>query len=163
VTPVDAANDPTFSNIKREFIHAYGRYCELLEENSLRTFDDCLIEAVALLRNDSSLGAHFKHIIVDEYQDVNLIQHDMTRLLSKSDTSVMAVGDVNQCIYEWRGARPDFIGGLFERHYPNTKVFQLSCTFRFGHELSLMANSVIRRNSTKLTKLCVSHPSTPKT
>lgn len=163
VTPVDAANDPMFNNIKREFIRAYGRYCELLEENSLRTFDDCLIEAVAVLRNDSSLGAHFKHIIVDEYQDVNLIQHKMTRLLSKPDTSVMAVGDVNQCIYEWRGARPDFIGGLFEKHYPNTKVFQLSCTFRFGHELSLMANSVIRRNSTKLTKLCVSHPSTPRT
>lgn len=163
VTPVDAANDPTFSIIKREFIRAYGRYCELLEENGLRTFDDCLVEAVALLRKDSSLGAHFKHIIVDEYQDVNLIQHEMTRLLSKPDTSVMAVGDVNQCIYEWRGARPDFIGGLFEQHYQNTTVFQLSCTFRFGHELSLMANSVIRRNSTKLTRLCVSHPSTPKT
>ncbi|MGL4754761.1 MAG: ATP-dependent helicase [Aeromonadaceae bacterium] len=163
VTPVDAANDPTFNSIKREFIHAYSRYCELLEENCLRTFDDCLVEAVALLRKDSSLGAHFKHIIVDEYQDVNWIQHEMTRLLSKQDTSVMAVGDVNQCIYEWRGARPDFIGGLFEQHYQNTKVFQLSCTFRFGHELSLMANSVIRRNSTKLTKLCVSHPSTPKT
>ncbi|WP_202904348.1 UvrD-helicase domain-containing protein [Aeromonas caviae] len=163
ITPVDAANDPTFSIIKREFIRAYGRYCELLEENGLRTFDDCLVEAVALLRKDSSLGAHFKHIIVDEYQDVNLIQHEMTRLLSKPDTSVMAVGDVNQCIYEWRGARPDFIGGLFEQHYQNTTVFQLSCTFRFGHELSLMANSVIRRNSTKLTRLCVSHPSTPKT
>ncbi|MDX7676354.1 ATP-dependent helicase [Aeromonas caviae] len=163
VTPVDAANDPTFNSIKREFIRAYSRYCELLEENCLRTFDDCLVEAVALLRKDSSLGAHFKHIIVDEYQDVNWIQHEMTRLLSKQDTSVMAVGDVNQCIYEWRGARPDFIGGLFEQHYQNTKVFQLSCTFRFGHELSLMANSVIRRNSTKLTKLCVSHPSTPKT
>lgn len=103
------------------------------------------------------------HIIVDEYQDVNLIQHDITRLLSKSDASVMAVGDINQCIYEWRGARPDFIGGLFEMHYQNTKIFQLSCTFRFGHELSLMANSVIRRNSTKLTRLCVSHPSAPKT
>ncbi|MFM4769971.1 ATP-dependent helicase [Aeromonas veronii] len=163
VTPVDAANDPTFNSIKREFIHAYSRYCELLEENCLRTFDDCLVEAVALLRKDSSLGAHFKHIIVDEYQDVNWIQHEMTRLLSKQDTSVMAVGDVNQCIYEWRGARPDFIGGLFEQHYQNTKVFQLSCTFRFGHKLSLIANSVIRRNSTKLTKLCVSHPSTPKT
>ncbi|SHJ41147.1 ATP-dependent helicase [Pseudomonas luteola] len=163
VTPVDAATDPIFSNIKREFIRAYSRYCELLEENSLRTLDDCLIEAVSVLRNDTSSGAHFKHIIVDEYQDVNLIQHDMTRLLSKSDTSVMAVGDINQCIYEWRGARPDFIGGLFEKHYQNTKVFQLSCTFRFGHELSLMANSVIRRNSTKLTRLCVSHPSAPKT
>lgn len=163
VTPVDAAKDPTFNSIKREFIRAYSRYCELLEENCLRTFDDCLVEAVELLRKDSSLGAHFKHIIVDEYQDVNLIQHEMTRLLSKPDTSVMAVGDVNQCIYEWRGARPDFIGGLFEQHYQNTTVFQLSCTFRFGHELSLMANSVIRRNSTKLTRLCVSHPSTPKT
>jgi len=163
VTPEDAANDPTFANIKREFIHAYGRYCELLEENRLRTFDDCLIEAVALLRYDRSLGAHVKHIIVDEYQDVNLIQHDMVRLLSSPGTSVMAVGDINQCIYEWRGARPDFIGGLYEKHYPSTKVFQLSCTFRFGHELSLMANSVIRRNSTKLTRLCVSHPVTPKT
>lgn len=163
VTPADAANDPTFNKTKREFVRAYSHYCELLEENSLRTFDDCLIEAATLLRNDISLGTHFHHIIVDEYQDVNLIQHDMIRLLSKQNTSVMAVGDVNQCIYEWRGARPDFIGGLFERDYQNTKVFQLSCTFRFGHELSLMANSVIRRNSTKLTRLCVSHPSTPKT
>jgi len=163
VTPVDAATDPTFRNIKREFIRAYSRYCELLEENNLRTLDDCLIEAVSVLRNDTSSGRHFKHIIVDEYQDVNLIQHNMTRLLSNSDTSVMAVGDINQCIYEWRGARPDFIGGLFEKHYQDTKVFQLSCTFRFGHELSLMANSVIRRNSTKLTRLCVSHPSAPKT
>ncbi len=163
VSPVDAATDPTFRSIKPEFIRAYSRYCELLEINSLRTFDDCLIEATSLLRKDSSLGSHLKHIIVDEYQDVNLIQHDMTRLLSKSGTSVMAVGDINQCIYEWRGARPDFISGLFEKHYQNTKVFQLSCTFRFGHELSLVANSVIRRNSTKLTRLCVSHPSAPRT
>lgn len=163
VTPADAAADPTFSHVKPEYVRAYSRYCELLEENALRTFDDCLIDAVSLLRYDPGLGAHFKHIIVDEYQDVNLIQHDMTRLLAKSDTSVMAVGDINQCIYEWRGARPDFIGGLFEKHFLKTKVFHLSCTFRFGHELSLMANSVIRRNSTKLTKLCVSHPGTPKT
>ncbi|MCE2596605.1 ATP-dependent helicase [Motilimonas cestriensis] len=163
VTSSDAATDPTFKAIKRELIRAYSYYCEQLEEKNLRTFDDCLIEAVSLLRHFPSLGNHFSHIIVDEYQDVNLIQHDMTRLLSKSDTSVMAVGDINQCIYEWRGARPDFIGGLFEKHFYNTRVFQLSCTFRFGHQLSLMANSVIRRNSTKLTRLCVSHHSAPKT
>ena len=90
ISPIDATTDPEFSSIKREFIRAYGRYCELLEESDLRTFDDCLIEAVSLLRNDNSLGSYFKHIIVDEYQDVNLIQHEMTRLLAKSDTSVMA-------------------------------------------------------------------------
>jgi DNA helicase-2/ATP-dependent DNA helicase PcrA len=163
VTPVDAATDPAFSDVKCEYIRAYSRYCELLEENGLRTFDDCLIEAVSLLRDTPDIGAHFKHIIVDEYQDVNLIQHNMIRLLTKPDSSVMAVGDINQCIYEWRGARPDFIGGLFEKHFNNTKVFHLSCTFRFGHALSLMANSVIRRNTTKLTTLCVSHPSTPRT
>ncbi|EIC9813248.1 ATP-dependent helicase [Vibrio alginolyticus] len=163
LSPTDAATDPIFSEIKQEFILAYSHYCELLETNNLRTFDDCLIEATSLLRNNPNLGAHFKHIIVDEYQDVNLIQHNMIRYLSTPDTSVMAVGDINQCIYEWRGARPDFIGGLFEKHFKNTKEFQLSCTFRFGHQLSLMANSVIRRNSTKLTRLCVSHPSTPET
>ncbi|ELA7387990.1 ATP-dependent helicase [Vibrio alginolyticus] len=163
LTPTDAAADPIFTEVKREFILAYSHYCELLEMNNSRTFDDCLIEATSLLRSSPNLGSHFKHVIVDEYQDVNLIQHNMIRYLSRSDTSVMAVGDINQCIYEWRGARPDFIGGLFEKHFENTKVFQLSCTFRFGHQLSLMANSVIRRNSTKLTRLCVSHPSTPQT
>ena len=163
VTPADAAADPTFSKIKPEFIRAYGCYCELLEANGLRTFEDSMIEAVSLLRTYPGIAARFKHIIVDEYQDVNLVQHEMIRLLTKPDTSVMVVGDLNQCIYEWRGAQPDFMGGLFEKQFPNTTVFQLSCTFRFGHELSLIANSVIRRNSSKLTRLCVSHPSTPKT
>lgn len=163
VTPDDAATDPTFSEIKPEFIRAYSCYCELLATNCLRTFDDILLETVSLLRAYPSLGTGFKHIIVDEYQDVNLVQHEMIRLLCTLDTSVMVVGDLNQCIYEWRGAQPDFMDGLFEQHFPQTKVFQLSCTFRFGHELSLMANSVIRRNSSKLTKLCVSHPSTPRT
>ncbi len=163
VTPIDAAADPSFSRVKPEYIRAYSHYCKLLEENRLRTFDDCLIEAISLLRNTPNLTTHYKYIIVDEYQDVNLVQHDMSRLLAKPDTSVMAVGDINQCIYEWRGARPDFIGGLFEQHFKSTKVFHLSCTFRFGHTLSLMANSVIRRNSTKISKLCVSHPHTPKT
>ncbi|MDP4534093.1 ATP-dependent helicase [Marinobacter salarius] len=163
VTADDAAQDPAFSTVKPEYVRAYKRYCDLLEENGFRTFDDCLIEAASLLKSSSDLGTRFTHIIVDEYQDVNLIQHNMVRLLAKPDTSVMAVGDINQCIYEWRGARPDFIGGLFEKHFENTKIFHLSCTFRFGHELSLMANSVIRRNSAKLTKLCVSHPDTPRT
>lgn len=163
VSPADAKLDPTFRETKPELVRAYGEYCDLLESNRLRTFDDCLTEATALLQDQPGLGSHVKHIIVDEYQDVNLTQHRMVRFLATTDTSVMAVGDVNQCIYEWRGARPDFIGGLFESHYPKTRIYHLSCTFRFGHHLSLMANSVIRRNEAKLAQLCVSHPSTPRT
>jgi len=162
VTPGDAALDPVLKDTEPNYIRTYSRYCELLEENGLRTFDDCLIEANRLLQSNPDLRAYYAHIIVDEYQDVNLIQHTMVRLLTKPHTSVMAVGDLNQAIYSWRGARPDFIGGLFEKHFRNTRVFYLSCTFRFGHEVSLIANSVIRRNSTKLDHLCISHPSTPK-
>lgn len=163
ITPDEASSDPTFSKVNPAYIRAYRRYCDLLEELNLRTFDDCLSEANVLLSTSSYQGPRYKHIIVDEYQDVNLIQHMLICSLTKPDTSVMAVGDINQCIYEWRGARPDFIGGLFEKSFNGTKVYHLSCTFRFGHTLSLMANSVIRRNSAKLSNLCVSHPSTPKT
>ncbi len=162
ITPGDAAMDPVLKDTGPNYIRAYSRYCELLEESGLRTFDDCLIEANSLLQSNPDLRACHAHIIVDEYQDVNLIQHTMVRLLTKSHTSVMGVGDLNQAIYSWRGARPDFIGGLFEKHFRNTRVFHLSCTFRFGHEVSLIANSVIRRNSTKLDHLCISHPSTPR-
>ncbi|MBQ0759793.1 MAG: ATP-dependent helicase [Zhongshania sp.] len=163
VSPQDVMADPIFADEKPEYIRAFTRYCELLEENRLRTFDEYLIESASLLRSTQQIIENFRHIIIDEYQDVNLVQHEMIRFLATEETSVMAVGDLNQCIYEWRGARPDFIGGLFERHFKQTTVFHLSCTFRFGHTLSLMANSVIKRNSTKLERLCVSHPSTPKT
>ena len=163
ITPNDVSADPILSEEKPEHLRAYRRYCELLDELHLRTFDDCLIEAVSLLRKHPSLLSGFRHIIVDEYQDVNFIQNELIKAIATPDSSVMAVGDVNQCIYEWRGARPDFITGLFEQYFTGTKVFHLSCTFRFGHKLSLMASSVIRRNSTKLSNLCISHPMTPQT
>ncbi len=158
----DAANDPTFSNVKREFIRAYGR-CELLEKQSAN-LDDCLVEAVALLRNDSSLGAHFKHIIVDEYQDVDLIQHDMTRLLSRRIRTVIALlVMLTECVYRVAWCYDRLIRRTVQKACPNTKVFTTVVPhFRFGHELSLMANSVIRRNSTKLTKLCVVILAPPK-
>ena len=132
ITPQDAIHDPTFRHHKPEFIRAYSRYCTLLEEAGLRTFDDSLIEAISLLKNNPELESHYTHVIVDEYQDVNFIQHEMTCQLAKPHTSVMAVGDVNQCIYQWRGARPDFITRLFEKHFTKTKVYHLSCTFRLG-------------------------------
>lgn len=162
ITPNDVSSDPILSEEKPEHLRAYRRYCELLDEQHLRTFDDCLIEAVFLLNKDPTLLTGFRHIIVDEYQDVNHIQNELIRAIARPNSSVMAVGDINQCIYEWRGARPDFIAGLFEQYFTNTKVFHLSCTFRFGHKVSLMANSVIRRNSTKLSNLCISHPTTPR-
>ncbi|MCV2885738.1 ATP-dependent helicase [Aestuariibacter sp. AA17] len=163
IVPSDISSDPSLNETKPEFLRAYSWYCDTLDENKLRTFDDCLIEAVKILNECPQILGTFRQIIVDEYQDVNFIQNELVKRVATSGVSVMAVGDVNQCIYEWRGARPDFIAGIFEKHYINTKVFNLSCTFRFGHKLALMSNSVIRRNSVKQSSLCISHPSATNT
>jgi len=164
ITASDVALDPVLSNdANKHYVGRYIRYCELLDEYGIRTLECLLIDACKVMRKSTKGLSRFQHIIVDEYQDVNNVQHTMLRLIARQNSSVMAVGDVNQCIYQWRGSCPDFIAGLFERDFHNTTTFHLSCTFRFGHELSLIANSVIRRNPSKLTKLCISHPSTPKT
>jgi DNA helicase-2/ATP-dependent DNA helicase PcrA len=70
---------------------------------------------------------------------------------------------VDQCIYEWRGARPEYITTRFQVDFPNPENYQLSYTFRYGHQLSLAANHLISGNRKRDQKLCISHQTTPKT
>ncbi|MCC5853709.1 MAG: ATP-dependent helicase [Alkalimonas sp.] len=163
-SPEEIQFDPAFDKSPKEHIKAYQRFVELLQEQRLRTFDITLAEAKQIIIKQQHLFSQLTHVIVDEYQDVNLVQHELIRLLAGEHAKVMAVGDINQSIYQWRGSRPDFIDGIFEQQFQPVKVFHLSCTFRFGHMLSLVANSLIGKNTHKTTKLCVSHPSqTPRT
>lgn len=160
----EIVSDPLFANYPKKHVVAYGRFCELLQQERFRTFDSMLAEAKQVIALHPNIYSHLSHVIVDEYQDVNLVQHELIRLLAGDTASVMAVGDINQSIYKWRGSRPDFIGGIFEQHFSPVKIFHLSCTFRFGHMLSLVANSLIGKNKNKNNKLCISHPAkTPKT
>lgn len=162
--PEEVALDPVFAKSPKEHIKAYLRFYELLQENRFRTFDSMLAEAKQLIAEQPQLVSQLSHVIVDEYQDVNLVQHEIIKLLASNHASVMAVGDINQSIYKWRGSRPDFIDGIFEQQFKSVAVFHLSCTFRFGHQLSLMANSLISKNTHKTAKLCISQPTqTPHT
>lgn len=164
LAPEEVACDPVFAKSPKEHIKAYLRFYELLQENRFRTFDSMLAEAKQVISEQPQLVSQLSHVIVDEYQDVNLVQHEMLKLLAGNHACVMAVGDINQSIYQWRGSRPDFIDGIFEQQFKSVKVFYLSCTFRFGHQLSLIANSLISKNSHKTAKLCVSQPTqTPHT
>lgn len=164
VAAEEIVGDPIFANSPKEQIKAYLKFDELLKQNSFRTFGSMLTEAKQLIAEQPQLIRQRSHIIVDEYQDVNLVQHEIIKLLAGNHASVMAVGDINQSIYQWRGSRPDFIDGLFELQFQPVRVFYLSCTFRFGHQLSLIANSLISRNTQKTAKLCVSQPAqTPHT
>ncbi len=160
----EIVSDPLFTKSDKKQIVAYGRFCELLQTEHFRTFDSMLAEAKQVIALHPNIYSHLSHVIVDEYQDVNLVQHELIRLLAGDKASVMAVGDINQSIYKWRGSRPDFIGGIFEQHFSPVKIFHLSCTFRFGHMLSLVANSLIGKNKNRNNKLCISHPAkTPNT
>lgn len=157
-SPEEIQFDPVFDKSPKEHIKAYQRFVELLQEHRFRTFDSMLAEAKQIIIKQPQLFSHLTHVIVDEYQDVNLVQHELIRLLAGEHAKVMAVGDINQSIYQWRGSRPDFIDGIFEQQFKPVQVFHLSCTFRFGHMLSLVANSLIGKNTHKTAKLCVSHP-----
>ncbi|MDP2560760.1 ATP-dependent helicase [Psychrobium sp. 1_MG-2023] len=159
ITPEELDNDPLFEEILQANKVGYKRYIDLLEELELRTFDDLLIDASVFFRKYPLNIPQYSHIIVDEYQDANYIQHRLLVALAKNNAQVMAVGDVNQCIYEWRGSKPDFISGIFSRDFNNPVRYQLSCTFRFGHKVSLMANVLIAKNKNKAEGLCISHPS----
>lgn len=163
LTPDDLENDPNYKDVDVSNKRSYRKYCELLEENNLRTFDDSLIEAVQLLRSNQLPTSNFSQVIVDEYQDVNFIQNELIKGITQQSTSVMVVGDVNQCIYEWRGSRPDFIEGIFERDFKACTVYNLSYTFRYGHQLAYVANSVISKNKDKNGSFCISHPNNADT
>ncbi len=166
LTADDLEKDPNYKDVDVSNKRAYRKYCELLEEYNLRTFDDSLIEAVQLLRSNQFPTPIFSQVIVDEYQDVNYIQNELIKGITQQNTSVMVVGDVNQCIYEWRGSRPDFIEGIFERDFKKSRVYNLSYTFRYGHQLAYIANSVISKNKVDNytdDSFCISHPNNADT
>ena len=75
----------------------------------------------------------------------------------------MAVGDVDQCVYEWRGARPEFMIDRFFSDFPDATRYRLSHSFRFGHRLSLLADHAIAHNRPRDDQLCLSAPGTPDT
>src|SRR5690606_20536519 len=100
-------------------------------------------------------------LIVDEAQDMNGIQIALLRILAGSRAKVMLVGDEDQCIYDWRGSRPDYLTRGFEKDFRNATRYTLPHTFRFGHCLSLAASQLITRNANRNPKISISSEGTP--
>ncbi len=149
------------------FIGGYEFFERLRRAAGVRFFNDLIHEPVMAMKNDSQLAAwvgnRVEHIIVDEYQDINEVQQQLLCSIAGSRALVMVVGDVDQCIYEWRGARPEYIVSRFGRDFPGAVSYTLRYTFRYGHRLSLAANHLIRNNRLRDRKLCLSHKTTPDT
>ena len=127
----------------------YAEYQRRLQEASALDFDDMLVLAVRLFREHPAAldrwRGHFSHVLVDEFQDTNIAQWELVRMLSEEHRSVMAVGDHDQSIYKFRGA--DFRNiARFESSFPDTTVIVLDQNYRSTQKILDAANAVIRNN-----------------
>ena len=149
------------------FVAAFDRFEALLSDHGLMTYADLLYRPLQALEADAALArrvqGYLDQAIVDEYQDINQAQLRLLALLAGQDAAVMAVGDANQCIYEWRGAHPDTMRARFTSVFGPASDYPLSYTFRHGHALALMANHVIAANRRRPDQFCLAAPTNPDT
>jgi DNA helicase-2/ATP-dependent DNA helicase PcrA len=144
-------------------IEVYAAYEQRRTERMGVTFDDFVPIAVEVLRRHpearARIGGTFSHIIVDEYQDVNLGQQEMIELVASPATEFMVVGDDDQTIYEWRGARPGYILTDCQARLTDLpwETYELRRTFRFGRSLAEVVARVIGRNVLRHPKELVAH------
>lgn len=149
------------------FPEAFRRFEEARKNEQIRFFSDLIYEPLLAMLDSDDLARwvanRVEHIIIDEYQDINECQQQLIKIVAGTRAKVMVVGDVDQCIYEWRGAQPEYITKRFAIDFKNPTNYQLSYTFRYGHQVSLAANHLIVHNRKRDKKICVSHQSTSHT
>ncbi|WP_108127457.1 ATP-dependent helicase [Saccharospirillum mangrovi] len=153
----------------RLFIEVFEQFEQWRADQRRLTFADLLYDPVRCLIAKPDVAArfagHMDEILVDEYQDINPIQQRLLEILHGGRGQVMVVGDPDQTIYEFRGSEPSLLTDAFQRHFPEPRDYQLSWTFRYGHQLSLLANQLIQAGADRVaaSTLCLSHVSTPRT
>ena len=127
----------------------YGAYEAALADMHAVDFDDLVIKPVLLLQDHPAIRykwrARFEHILVDEFQDTNLAQLELVRLLANERGNVCVVGDDDQSIYGWRGACVDNILD-FERHFPGAVVTKLEQNYRSCAPILNVANAAIEQS-----------------
>ena len=148
---VDAGSDP----IQQKLLQIYRLYEELCQRAGVIDFAELLLRSLELIRDNDSLREHyqkrFKQILVDEFQDTNAIQYAWLRLLAGPYTHVFVVGDDDQSIYGWRGARIENIQH-FEQDFPGTQIIRLEQNYRSTSTILKAANALIDNNRGRLGK-----------
>ncbi len=145
---VTQAENLAKSQIDQQMVSAWREYQRLMTEFSAVDFDDLLVKTVELLRT----GAHREtiqqgvgYVLVDEYQDTNKAQFELTKLLVDQNSKLTAVGDAAQAIYSFRGA--DFRNiNLLEREFPDLKTVRLEKNYRSTQNILDAAYGVINKN-----------------
>jgi DNA helicase II / ATP-dependent DNA helicase PcrA len=127
----------------------WEKYEETLKKEKSADFDDLLLKTMLLLRDHPEVLAKYQmiwqHIHIDEYQDTNRVQYEISRMLAEKSRNICVVGDIDQMIYSWRGADIQNILN-FEKDYPEAKVVLLEENYRSTQTILTAANNVIKKN-----------------
>lgn len=140
---------------QRQMLKIYKAYEELCDRSGLVDFAELLLRAHELLRDNQDIldfyQQRFKQVHVDEFQDTNTIQYAWLRLLTDGKDNLFVVGDDDQSIYGWRGAKIENIYS-FQIHYPNHQVIKLEQNYRSTGTILKAANTIIANNAGRMGK-----------
>ena len=146
---------PQFSTLSTEITQILSQYQTQKKAINVMDYDDLLIQLQQLLRQvpdvQKELQSQYDYIMVDEYQDTNLIQADIIRLLANQSQNVMIVGDDAQSIYGFRGAHHENIMS-FPNLFPNTELIKLEENYRSCQPILDFTNALINQAKTKYSK-----------
>jgi DNA helicase-2/ATP-dependent DNA helicase PcrA len=141
---------------RKEVASIFRVYTEILRKASALDFDDLLLRAVELLREHPNVRAawnsRFQYLMVDEFQDTNHAQEELVRLLAGPRKNVCVVGDEDQSIYGWRGARAGNLKRFTEVDFPGAKIIRLEENYRSTQKILDAAAAVVKNNSNRLGK-----------
>jgi len=150
--PEDAETGDYFGE---QMTKIYSEYQDLCNQESLVDFGELLLKTYELIKGNEKILEHyrsrFKHILVDEFQDTNEVQYKFLLLLKGDHNDITAVGDDDQSIYGWRGAKSDNIN-RFTKDLKDTQVVRLEQNYRSTQTILDAANAVIQNNQGRMGK-----------
>lgn len=148
---IDTSRNPVYE----QMVRIYTAYQAACERAGVIDFAELLLRSLELIRDNESLQKHyqkrFQHILVDEFQDTNTIQYALIQLLAGQSNKVFIVGDDDQAIYGWRGARVENIQ-RFQKDFSSAEVVRLEQNYRSTTTILSAANALIDNNADRMGK-----------
>lgn len=143
------------SPVDKKVAAVYARYSERLLRADAMDFDDLLVNGYRLLAEHEDVRCgyqlRFRYVLVDEYQDTNRAQYEITRMIAEEYRNIMVVGDDDQSIYSWRGADIQIILN-FEKEYADAHTVKLEQNYRSTKNILNAANGIIQNNVKRKAK-----------
>lgn len=135
----------------QEFDACYAQYEEALQRSNLLDYDDLLLRCADLLRKHPSCVSNIEAVLIDEFQDTNLVQFDLMKLFAAQRKRITIVGDPDQSIYGWRAAEIKNYKRMLQL-YPDTVTIALEANYRSSGAILLTALNVIEQDNSRVSK-----------